>query len=85
MRTGNVLDVFNSSKHSGVIVHFNQYHVKTGDFDKTFQRLFRMLWKCMNMSIFVASKKDVEDVDRFRKLKMIKEMFCLSGDFFFVL
>lgn len=34
MRAVNVLDEFDSSKHSGVIAHFNQYHVKEGDFPK---------------------------------------------------
>ena len=32
MRSVNTLDAFDSSKHSGVIAHFNQYHVKNGDF-----------------------------------------------------
>lgn len=34
MRAVNVLDEFDSSKHSGIIAHFNQYHVKNGDFPK---------------------------------------------------
>ena len=32
MRAVNALDGFDSSKHSGVIAHFNQLHVKTGEF-----------------------------------------------------
>lgn len=28
MRAVNVLDEFDSSKHSGIIAHFNQFHVK---------------------------------------------------------
>lgn len=32
MRAVNVLDDFDSSKHSGVIAHFNQFHVKEGHF-----------------------------------------------------
>ena len=32
MRAVNALDCFDSSKHSGVIAHFNQFHVKTGEF-----------------------------------------------------
>ena len=32
MRAVNALDGFDSSKHSGVIAHFNQMHVKTGEF-----------------------------------------------------
>ena len=34
MRAVNVLDDFDSSKHSGVIAHFNQFHVKEGHFPK---------------------------------------------------
>ena len=30
MRAVNVLDCYDSSKHSGVIAHFNQFYVKTG-------------------------------------------------------
>ena len=42
MRAVNVLDEFDSSKHSGVIAHFNQYHVKTGDFEKYYEQLEHM-------------------------------------------
>lgn len=41
MRAVNVLDEFDSSKHSGVIAHFNQYHVKTGDFSKDASKIIR--------------------------------------------
>ncbi|OUN67559.1 antitoxin [Drancourtella sp. An57] len=41
IRAVNVLDEFDSSKHSGVIAHFNQYHVKTGDFPKEASRIIR--------------------------------------------
>ena len=33
MRAVNALDCFDSSKHSGVIAHFNQFYVKTGKFN----------------------------------------------------
>lgn len=49
MRAVNVLDEFDSSKHSGVIAHFNQYHVKTGDFLKKHRRSSEHLLKCVNM------------------------------------
>ena len=65
MRAINVLDEFDSSKHSGVIAHFNQYHVKTGDFDK---RASKIIQNAMEMrehadyeDFFVASKKDAEE------------------------
>lgn len=41
MRAVNVLDEYDSSKHSGVIAHFNQYHVKTGDFSKEASKIIR--------------------------------------------
>ena len=65
MRAVNVLDEFDSSKHSGVIAHFNQYHVKTGDFNK---RASKIIQNAMEMrehadyeDFFVASKKDAEE------------------------
>lgn len=30
MRAMNALDSFDSSKHSGVVAHFNQYYIRTG-------------------------------------------------------
>ena len=41
MRAVNALDDFDSSKHSGVIAHFNQYHVKTGEFGRNTSRIIR--------------------------------------------
>jgi uncharacterized protein (UPF0332 family) len=38
MRAVNALDCFDSSKHSGVIAHFNQFYVKTGKFMQKLQR-----------------------------------------------
>lgn len=39
IRSVNVLDDFDASKHSSVIAHFNQYHVHTGDFEKETSKL----------------------------------------------
>lgn len=39
IRSVNVLDDFDASKHSSVIAHFNQYHVHTGDFEKGTYRI----------------------------------------------
>lgn len=65
MRAVNLLDEFDSSKHSGVIAHFNQYHVKTGDFEK---RASKIIQNAMEMrehadyeDFFMASKKDAEE------------------------
>ena len=37
----NALDGFDSSKHSGVIAHFNQEYVKTGVFEKEASKIIR--------------------------------------------
>lgn len=65
MRAVNLLDEFDSSKHSGVIAHFNQYHVKNGDFEK---RASKIIQNAMEMrehadyeDFFVAYQKDAED------------------------
>ena len=41
IRAVNALDGFDSSKHSGVIAHFNQEYVKTGVFDKGVAKIIR--------------------------------------------
>jgi hypothetical protein len=41
IRAVNALDGFDSSKHSGVISHFNQTYVKTGLFDKGVSKTIR--------------------------------------------
>lgn len=38
----NALDGFDSSKHSGVITHFNQQYVKTGVFKKEASKIIRV-------------------------------------------
>lgn len=65
MRAVNVLDEFDSSKHSGVIAHFNQYHVKTGDFEKIASKIIQNAMEMREYAdyedFFVASKKDAEE------------------------
>lgn len=41
IRSVNALDGFDSSKHSGVIAHFNQNYVKTGLFEKEASKIIR--------------------------------------------
>lgn len=41
IRAVNILDDFDSSKHSGVIAHFNQFHVKEGHFPKEASKIIR--------------------------------------------
>lgn len=65
MRAVNVLDEFDSSKHSGVIAHFNQCHVKTGDFEKAASKIIQNAMEMREHAdyedFFVASKKDAEE------------------------
>ncbi len=65
MRAVNVLDEFDSSKHSGVIAHFNQYHVKTGDFSKEASKIIRNASEMREHAdyedFFVASRQDAEE------------------------
>lgn len=65
MRAVNVLDEFDSSKHSGVIAHFNQYHVKTGDFPKEASRIIRTSSEMREHAdyedFFVAFRQDAEE------------------------
>ena len=65
MSAVNVLDEFDSSKHSGVIAHFNQYHVKTGDFSKEASKIIRTSSEMREHAdyedFFVASRQDAEE------------------------
>ena len=65
MRAVHVLDEFDSSKHSGVIAHFNQYHVKTGDFSKEASKIIRTSSEMREHAdyedFFVASRQDAEE------------------------
>lgn len=65
MRAVNVLDEFDSSKHSGVIAHFNQYHVKTDDFSKEASKIIRTASEMREHAdyedFFIASRQDAEE------------------------
>ena len=54
MRAVNALDRFDSSKHSGVISHFNKNHVKNGDFDVSTSSIIRR-------ASMLREKSDYED------------------------
>lgn len=54
MRAVNALDHFDSSKHSGVIAHFNQNYVKTGVFPPTTSAVIRR-------AAMLREKSDYED------------------------
>lgn len=65
MRAVNVLDEFDSSKHSGVIAHFNQYHVKMGDYSKEASKIIRTSSEMREHAdyedFFIASRQDAEE------------------------
>ena len=54
MRAVNALEGFDSSKHSGVIAHFNQYHVKTKHFESYTSAVVRK-------ASMLREKSDYED------------------------
>lgn len=51
IRAVNALDGFDSSKHSGVIAHFNHYHVKTEEFPKEVSRMISDREQIMKISL----------------------------------
>ena len=65
MRAVNILDSFDSSKHSGVIAHFNQHHVKSGDFTKEVSKIIRNASEMREQAdyddFFIASSTDAEE------------------------
>ncbi len=66
IRAVNVLDGFDSSKHSGVIAHFNQQYVKTGIFPKEASKIIKLASEKREeadyLDFFVASKDDAESM-----------------------
>lgn len=73
------LDGFDSSKHSGLIAHFNQYYVKTGAFLPEASKIIKMASEKREsadyLDFFLASKSDAEEqIQRAEKfLKWIEE------------
>ena len=66
VRAVNALDGFDSSKHSGVIGHFNREHVKTGDFDKDTSKVIRHAMDLREQAdyedFYLASRQDAEEI-----------------------
>lgn len=85
MRAVNVLDGFDSSKHSGVIAHFNHFHVKEGDFPKEASKIIKSLSEMREHAdyedFFVASRQDAEEqilkAEHF--LQLTKSYLTLKG------
>ncbi len=65
LRAVNALDEFDSSKHSGVIAHFNQHHVKNGDFPREVSHMISNAMDCRQRSdyedFYVVSKEDAKE------------------------
>ena len=65
MRAVNALDCFDSSKHSGVIAHFNQFYVKTGKFTSETSMIIKKASALREKSdyedFFEASETDAMD------------------------
>ena len=62
----NALDGFDSSKHSGVISHFNQEYVKTGLFEKEVSKIIRNASELREQAdyedFYEASQEEAVDV-----------------------
>ena len=80
MRSVNALDGFDSSKHSGVIAHFNQFYVKTGDFSKDASKIIRTAYEMREQAdyedFFIASKQDAEE-----QIRKAEEFIQYVSDF----
>ena len=65
MRSVNCLDGFDSSKHSGVIAHFNQFVLKTGKMDSKYSEYIKKASYCREKSdyddFYVVSKAETEE------------------------
>ena len=65
MRAVNALDGFDSSKHSGVIAHFNRFHVKEGHFPKDASKIIRSAAEIREQAdyedFFVVNRQDVRE------------------------
>ena len=85
IRAVNALDEFESSKHSGVISHFNQYHVRTGDFDKEASKIIRHASELREQAdyedFFVATREEAEEVlEKARVfIQQVKEYLATKG------
>lgn len=65
IRAVNALDGFDSSKHSGVIAHFNQTYVKTEIFPKKLSKIIKLASEKREnadyLDFYVASKDEAEE------------------------
>ena len=80
VRAVNALDGFDSSKHSGVIAHFNQQYVKTGVFEKEASKIIRSASELREQAdyedFYSATKDDAESV-----LESARRLIDMVGKF----
>ena len=61
----NALDGYDSSKHSGVIAHFNHEYVKTGVFTKEASKIIKKAFESREradyLDFYIASKEEAEE------------------------
>ncbi len=80
LRAVNTLDGFDSSKHSGVIAHFNQEYVKKETFPKEVSKLIKEASenreKADYLDFYIASKAEAEkQIERAEKVIAYVEKF----------
>ena len=65
MRSVNMLSGFDSSKHSGVISHFNQYYLKTKELEPSLSDIIKKASYCREKSdyddFYLVSKEEAEE------------------------
>ena len=65
MRSVNLISGFDSSKHSGVIAHFNQYYLKTNELDSSLSDIIKKASYCREKSdyddFYIVSKEETEE------------------------
>lgn len=65
LRSVTALDQFDSSKHSGIIAHFNRMYVKKGVFDKSVSKMidtaFRLREKAYYQDFVVISREQAQE------------------------
>ena len=85
IRAVNALDGFDSSKHSGVIAHFNQQYVKTGLLPKEASKVIRHASELREQAdyedFYSATEEEAEGVlqgaEKF--IKTVKELLISQG------
>lgn len=82
IRAVNALDGYDSSKHSGVIAHFNQNYIKEGTFPKELSKIIKLASenreKADYLDFFIASKSEAE-----KQIQRCEEFIDYIKDYLF--